>query len=155
VTYPSLPGDTDPLVADDHAVVTRQSEQFAAGHSDRVSTDQVCFDVSPPERAGEFGRRPHMRVYPLITPKLYGVSKRQQAGGLPSNRLLVTRMDGAARHTTVFRTARRTPCRPASLSADPIDRTASDAGSCRRAQLGLLFGPPFRRPFRSSRSKED
>ena len=47
LNYPTLPGDVDHLVADDHAVVERQFEHFEAGRGDRrVLADQICFNIS-------------------------------------------------------------------------------------------------------------
>ena len=44
--YPTLPGDIDHLIADDHAVVERQFQHLEAGRGDRrVLVDQVSFEL--------------------------------------------------------------------------------------------------------------
>lgn len=45
--YPTLPGDIDHLIADDHAVVERQFQHLEAGRGDRrVLVDQVSFELA-------------------------------------------------------------------------------------------------------------
>lgn len=47
LSYETLPGDVDHLVADDHAVVLRQFEHLEAGRGDRrVLVDQVSFQLA-------------------------------------------------------------------------------------------------------------
>lgn len=47
LTYATLPGDIDQLVADDHAVVARQLDRLEAGEGDRrVLADQVSFELA-------------------------------------------------------------------------------------------------------------
>lgn len=46
LSYPTLPGDVDHLITNDHAVVNRLFEHLEAGRGDRrVLADQVCFEV--------------------------------------------------------------------------------------------------------------
>lgn len=45
--YPTLPGDIDHLVADDHAVVERQFQHLEAGRADRrILVEQVAFELA-------------------------------------------------------------------------------------------------------------
>ncbi|MBA3743205.1 MAG: alpha/beta hydrolase fold domain-containing protein [Sporichthya sp.] len=45
--YPTMPGDVDHMIANDHAVVTRQFEHWEAGRGDRrVLADQICFNIA-------------------------------------------------------------------------------------------------------------
>ncbi|WP_219419169.1 alpha/beta hydrolase fold domain-containing protein [Pseudonocardia nigra] len=47
LSYPTLPGDVDHLIADDHAVVERQFQHLEAGRGDRrVLVDQVAFELA-------------------------------------------------------------------------------------------------------------
>ncbi len=45
--YPTLPGDIDHLIADDHAIVERQFQHLEAGRGDRrVLVDQIAFELA-------------------------------------------------------------------------------------------------------------
>ena len=45
--YPTLPGDIDHLIADDHAIVERQFQHLEAGRGDlRTLVDQVSFELA-------------------------------------------------------------------------------------------------------------
>jgi len=47
LSYPTLPGDIDHLIADDHAVVERQFQHLEAGRGDRRTlVDQVAFELA-------------------------------------------------------------------------------------------------------------
>ncbi|MGY1835763.1 alpha/beta hydrolase fold domain-containing protein [Blastococcus sp. SYSU DS0510] len=47
LTYPTLPGDIDHLIADDHAIVERQFQHLEAGRGNRrVLVDQVSFELA-------------------------------------------------------------------------------------------------------------
>jgi acetyl esterase len=47
LSYETLPGDIDHLIADDHAIVNRQFEHLEAGRGDRrVLVDQISFELS-------------------------------------------------------------------------------------------------------------
>lgn len=75
LSYPTLPGDIDHLIADDHAVVERQFQHLEAERGDRrVLVDQVAFELAlhadAEERvlypamaeAGEVGESEHARA---------------------------------------------------------------------------------------------
>src|SRR3954453_23014047 len=45
--YPTLPGDIDHLIADDHAIVERQFQHLEAGRGNRrVLVDQISFELA-------------------------------------------------------------------------------------------------------------
>ena len=47
LSHPTLPGDVDRLIADDHAVVERQFQHLEAGRGDRrVLVDQIAFELA-------------------------------------------------------------------------------------------------------------
>ena len=47
LSHPTLPGDLDHLIADDHAVVERQFQHLEAGRGDRrVLVDQIAFELA-------------------------------------------------------------------------------------------------------------
>jgi len=47
LSYPTLPGDIDHLIADDHAIVERQFQHLEAGRGDRrVLVDQISFELA-------------------------------------------------------------------------------------------------------------
>lgn len=47
LSYPTLPGDIDHLIADDHAVVERQFQHLEAGRGNRrVLVDQIAFELA-------------------------------------------------------------------------------------------------------------
>ena len=47
LSYPTLPGDLDHLIADDHAIVERQFQHLEAGRGDRrVLVDQISFELA-------------------------------------------------------------------------------------------------------------
>jgi acetyl esterase len=47
LSYPTLPGDIDHLIADDHAIVERQFQHLEAGRGNRrVLVDQVSFELA-------------------------------------------------------------------------------------------------------------
>ena len=47
LSYPTLPGDLDHLIADDHAIVERQFQHLEAGRGDRrVLVDQIGFELA-------------------------------------------------------------------------------------------------------------
>lgn len=61
--YPTLPGDVDHLIANDHAVVNRQFEHLEAGRGDRqVLADQVCFEINLHADAEERAFYPELKA---------------------------------------------------------------------------------------------
>ncbi len=47
LSYPTMPGDVDHLIVNDHAVMNRLFEHLEAGRGDRrVLADPVCFEVA-------------------------------------------------------------------------------------------------------------
>jgi acetyl esterase len=137
--YPTLPGDIDHLIADDHAVVERQFQHLEAGRGNRrVLVDQVAFELALHADAEERVLYPAMVELGQSSASDEGRDEHQEAKELlvtlnntePGEREFedaLARLIGAIRHHVQEE------------EAEVLPRFREAAGPERMAQLGKEF----------------
>ncbi len=139
LSYPSLPGDIDHLIADDHAVVERQFQRLEAGGGDRrVLADQVAFELAlhadAEERvlypamadAGETGESLQARDEHQEAKELLVVLQNGELGQPEFERALADLMDAIRRHVQ-------------EEEGEFLPRFRNAVGPARMAELGKEF----------------
>lgn len=139
LSYPTLPGDIDHLIADDHAVVERQFQHLEAGRGDRrVLVDQVAFELALHADAEERVLYPAMAEVGETEESQEGRDEHQEAKellvtlsntepGEPEFEDALTRLIGAIRHHV------------AEEEAQFLPRFRDAVGAARLAELGREF----------------